>query len=56
MYRKAALYVNLVRAKPADLPVEQPTKVKMLVNLRTASALGFKVPLPLLLQADELID
>jgi putative ABC transport system substrate-binding protein len=58
MYRKAALYVNLVLkgAKPADLPVEQPTKVKMLVNLRTASALGFKVPLSLLLQADELID
>jgi putative ABC transport system substrate-binding protein len=58
MYRKAALSVNLVLkgAKPADLPVEQPTKVKMLVNLRTASALGFKVPLPLLLQADELID
>ena len=58
MYRKAALYVNLVLkgAKPADLPVEQPTKVKMLVNLRTASALGFNVPLSLLLQADELID
>jgi putative ABC transport system substrate-binding protein len=58
MYRKAALYVNLVLkgAKPADLPVEQPTKVKMLVNLRTARALGFNVPLSLLLQADELID
>jgi ABC-type uncharacterized transport system substrate-binding protein len=52
MYRKAALYVNLVLkgAKPADLPVEQPTKVKMLVNLRAASALGLKVPLSLLLQ------
>jgi putative ABC transport system substrate-binding protein len=58
MYRKAALYVSLVLrgARPTDLPVEQPTKVKMIVNLRTASQLGFKVPLSLLLQADELID
>jgi putative ABC transport system substrate-binding protein len=58
MYRKAAIYVNLVLkgTQPADLPVEQPTKVKMLVNLRTASSLGFKVPLSLLLQADELIE
>jgi putative ABC transport system substrate-binding protein len=58
MYRKAAIYVNLVLkgTQPADLPVEQPTKVKMLVNLRTASSLGFKVPVSLLLQADELIE
>jgi putative ABC transport system substrate-binding protein len=58
MYRKAPLYVNLVLkgAKPGDLPVEQPTKVQMLVNLRTAKALGFEVPLSLLLRADELIE
>ena len=58
MYRKAPLYVNLVLkgTKPGDLPVEQPTKVQMLVNLGTAKALGFEVPLSVLLRADELIE
>ena len=58
MYRKAPIYVNLLLkgAKPADLPVEQPTKVQLLVNLRTAKALGLEVPLSLLVRADGLIE
>jgi putative ABC transport system substrate-binding protein len=58
MYRKAPIYVNLLLkgAKPADLPVEQPTKVQMFVNLRTAKALGLEVPLSILLRADALIE
>jgi putative ABC transport system substrate-binding protein len=58
MYRKAPLYVNhiLKGAKPADLPVEQPAKVEMLVNLKTAKMLGVEVPLSLLVRADELIE
>jgi putative tryptophan/tyrosine transport system substrate-binding protein len=58
MYRKAPLYVDriLKGTKPAELPVEQPTKVQMLVNLKTAKALGFDVPLPVLVRADELVE
>jgi len=58
MYRKAPLYVDriLKGTKPADLPVELPTKVQLLVNLKTAKALGFDVPLHLLIRADELIE
>jgi putative ABC transport system substrate-binding protein len=58
LYRKAPLYVDriLKGTKPADLPVEQPTKVQMLVNLKTAKALGFEVPLSLLIRADELVE
>jgi putative tryptophan/tyrosine transport system substrate-binding protein len=43
-------------AKPADLPVEQPTKVELLVNLQVAKALGIDVPLSLLIRADDLLE
>jgi putative ABC transport system substrate-binding protein len=58
MYRKAPLYVERVikGTKPADLPVELPSKVELLVNLKTAKLIGFEVPLSLLIRADELIE
>jgi putative tryptophan/tyrosine transport system substrate-binding protein len=58
MYRRAPLYVNriLKGTKPADLPVEQPTRVEMFVNVKTAKALGFNVPLSVLIRADELVE
>jgi putative ABC transport system substrate-binding protein len=58
MYSRAPYYVDriLKGSKPADLPVEQPTKVELLVNLRSAKTLGIEVPLDLLVRADELLE
>ena len=58
IYRRAATYVDkiLKGAKPADMPVEQPTKLELVLNLKSAKTLGIKIPDSILVRADKILE